>query len=78
MLVILNQMKSEISDLGSSLDDIPWWRVLLSVGKISPRMGNGDLRQATILAQEGVVVLSAYIVDLKEYGWFPEEIDDES
>lgn len=76
MLMILPQIKGDVLDV-VSLDDLPWWRVLLSVGKISPRMGNGDLRQATKLAQEGISVLSGYTVDLKEYGWFPDELEDD-
>lgn len=57
-------------------ENIPWWRVILSAGKISPR-GNSDneSRQAKLLREEGVVVLEAYHIDLDEYGWFPDEVD---
>lgn len=55
---------------------VPWWRVILSAGKISPR-GNSDSesRQARFLRNEGVEVLDTYRIDLEEYGWFPEEVD---
>ncbi|CUM53162.1 unnamed protein product [Debaryomyces tyrocola] len=55
---------------------VPWWRVILSAGKISPR-GNSDneTRQARFLRDEGVEVLNAYRIDLDEYGWFPDEVD---
>lgn len=59
-----------------NLENIPWWRVILSAGKISPR-GNSDSesRQARILRDEGVEVLNTYRIDLDEYGWFPDEVD---
>lgn len=57
-------------------EGVPWWRVILSAGKISPR-GNSDneSRQARFLREEGVEVLNAYRIDLEKYGWFPDEVD---
>lgn len=55
---------------------LPWWRVVLSAGKISPR-GNSssEFRQAEILRSEKVEVLDALFIDLEEFGWFPDDVD---
>lgn len=59
-----------------TVDTLPWWRVLLSAGKISPRgNSNAEYIQAIRLQEEGVAVLSGHKVDLDEYGWFPDEVD---
>ncbi|CAR65920.1 DEHA2G06204p [Debaryomyces hansenii CBS767] len=57
-------------------ESVPWWRVISSAGKISPR-GNSDneSRQARFLREEGVEVSNAYRIDLEKYGWFPDEVD---
>lgn len=59
-----------------NIESVPWWRVILSAGKISPR-GNSEsvIRQAKILREEGVAVLNSYTVDLDQNGWFPDEVD---
>lgn len=57
-------------------ESIPWWRVILSAGKISPRENaNSEFKQAKLLKQEGVTVLDAHFVDLNQYGWFPDDVD---
>ncbi|ODV79609.1 uncharacterized protein CANTADRAFT_25545 [Suhomyces tanzawaensis NRRL Y-17324] len=58
-----------------SYETLPWWRVLLSSGTISPRATSGEYVQATKLAGESVIVLENHKVDLTEYGWFPDEVD---
>lgn len=64
------------SDDMIDIANVPWWRVILSAGKISPR-GNSDSesRQARFLREEGVGVLNSYRIDLEEYGWFPDDVD---
>lgn len=55
---------------------LPWWRVVLSAGKISPRENSSsEYLQAEKLKQEGVAVLKGHLVDIDEYGWFPDEVD---
>lgn len=62
-------------------DNVPWQRVVNFKGCISPRGGNGDgaARQAEALRGEGVEVhrnsMGEYFVDLREYGWFPDELE---
>mmetsp|Transcript_6384 Transcript_6384/g.7992 ORF Transcript_6384/g.7992 Transcript_6384/m.7992 type:complete len:147 (+) Transcript_6384:503-943(+) len=64
------------SDDMIDLENIPWWRVILSAGKISPRSNSdNESRQARILRDEGVEVLNVYRINLDEYGWFPDEVD---
>ncbi|EAZ63607.2 hypothetical protein PICST_52184 [Scheffersomyces stipitis CBS 6054] len=59
-----------------TVDTLPWWRVLSSAGKISPRgNSNAEYIQAIRLQEEGVAVSSGHKVDLDEYGWFPDEVD---
>jgi methylated-DNA-protein-cysteine methyltransferase-like protein len=71
-----------ISSLNTTLPEdelisltLPWWRVVLGCGKISPR-GNSssELKQADILRAEGVEVLQGYRIDLESFGWFPDDI----
>ncbi|RCK65971.1 Alkyltransferase-like protein 1 [Candida viswanathii] len=57
------------------VESLPWWRVILSSGKISPREANGQYEQADRLRGEAVAVLDGLMVDLDEYGWFPDEIE---
>ncbi|CAK7894845.1 hypothetical protein CAAN1_10S03884 [[Candida] anglica] len=55
---------------------LPWWRVVSSAGKISPRGdSNSEVRQSNLLKQEGVDVSNALFIDLDTFGWFPEEVD---
>ncbi|KAG5420839.1 atl1 [Candida metapsilosis] len=58
-----------------NIASLPWWRVLSSSGKISPRDNSGQYLQADRLREENVPVSPAHLVDLEEYGWFPEEVD---
>lgn len=57
-----------------TIDHLPWWRVVQSLGNIALR--TGDTRQASLLKTEGVTV-TGMKVDLAEFGWFPDEIDME-
>ncbi|KAK6453938.1 uncharacterized protein RJT20DRAFT_131402 [Scheffersomyces xylosifermentans] len=55
---------------------LPWWRVISSAGKISPRENsNGEYIQSIKLREEGVPVSDGHMVDLDEFGWFPDDID---
>jgi len=47
-------------------DDVPWQRVINSLGKISER--SGAERQRTLLEEEGVIFVKDR-VDMKKYGW---------
>lgn len=58
-----------------NVNELPWWRVVLSSGKISPREANGQYIQRDKLLQENVAVLEGHMVDMDEYGWFPEDIN---
>ena len=49
--------------------------MVLSSGKISPREANGQYIQRDKLLQENVAVLEGHMVDMDEYGWFPEDIN---
>ncbi|CUM63509.1 uncharacterized protein PRCAT00001085001 [Priceomyces carsonii] len=67
---------NEVNDIEINLKNLPWWRVVLSSGKISRRENSkGQLDQARILKSEGVEVLESYSIDLDEFGWFPEEAE---
>lgn len=58
------------------MKNLPWWRVVLSAGKISPRENSSsEYLQAEKLKQEGVAVLKGHMVDIDEFGWFPDEVD---
>lgn len=50
-------------------EDVPWWRVINSQGKVSLRQGQGGTRQRDILESEGVVFSEREQVNLKEYSW---------
>lgn len=77
--MIINTLNAELdteSEMYIDRTALPWWRVLLSSGKISPRESSkGQYIQADKLREEDVHVLDALIVDLDEYGWFPEEVE---
>lgn len=53
------------------IENLPWWRVILSAGLISPRE-SGEAEQAQKLREEGVIV-NGTRVNLEEYGWFPDD-----
>ncbi|XYA00271.1 Alkyltransferase-like protein 1 [Meyerozyma guilliermondii] len=75
--VIIELLNSEAGpeeqiDVGT----LPWWRVVSSAGKISPRENSSsEYLQAEKLKQEGVAVSKGHSVDIDEYGWFPDEVD---
>jgi methylated-DNA-protein-cysteine methyltransferase-like protein len=48
-------------------DDVPWWRVINSQGKISPRPGAEE--QRSLLEEEGLVFDEHDKIDLKAYLW---------
>ena len=53
--------------------DLPWQRVISAQGKISIK-GDGAHIQADMLMAEGIFVDPAGGVDLKIYGWQPDQI----
>lgn len=74
---LLNQ-DSRDRELELDLIDItqlPWWRVISSSGKISPR-GNhqGEIDQKNHLTREGIEV-NGTLVDIDEFGWYPEDVE---
>ncbi|EGW33739.1 uncharacterized protein SPAPADRAFT_59102 [Spathaspora passalidarum NRRL Y-27907] len=73
---ILNADLDTESEIYIDINTLPWWRVLSSSGKISPRENsNGQYIQADRLREEDVIVSDSHIVDIEEYGWFPDEVD---
>lgn len=60
-----------------ALDTIPWWRVVSSSGKILPRENTvGEIDQVKCLYAEGMLPdCKLTIVDLRRFGWFPDEGD---
>lgn len=57
-------------------EQLPWWRIVLSSGRISPReRSNGQIEQARKLREEDIEVLMMYSIDLEIFGWFPEDIE---
>ncbi|CAK9437596.1 uncharacterized protein LODBEIA_P19740 [Lodderomyces beijingensis] len=72
----LNQGYAPQDEEFLNVDTLPWWRVISSSGKISPREdSHGQYRQADFLRREGVDVSPAHLIDTGEFGWFPEEVD---
>ncbi|MGW8249045.1 MAG: MGMT family protein [Anaerolineales bacterium] len=53
--------------------DVPWWRVINSQGKISLRPGEGKSRQRELLEEEGVQFDERERVNLKQYLWTGEQ-----
>lgn len=74
--MILECLREDINDGTFDLFDIdmiPWWRVLLSSGKISSRENKtGMVIQRRKLQEEGIVVMDSNYVDLQQNGWFPD------
>lgn len=67
-----NILSSKFPEFGN----LPWWRIVLSSGKISKRLNsNYELLQANLLKKEGVEVLGNNIINMNEFGWFPDEIE---
>lgn len=68
----LNTSVTALRQNGASLPEIPWWRVVQSLGSIALR--DGEHEQLRKLQEEGVEVHDMR-VSMSEFGWFPEEID---
>lgn len=63
-----------VAEMGEE-DNVPWWRVVSSSGKILPRGdAHGEHLQADKLKDEGVEV-NHLAVSMSTYGWFPLDID---
>ncbi|GAB7126494.1 DNA base-flipping protein [Silvimonas sp. JCM 19000] len=60
--------------LGNTDRDVPWFRVINSTGRVSARGldGNDDL-QRMLLQADGVEFGEGGRIDLKVWGWRPEE-----
>lgn len=52
--------------VGSDLHDLPWWRVVNSVGRLVP---GHEVEQSALLRAEGVTVRNGRVVDAR-YGRF--------
>lgn len=48
--------------------DVPWWRVVNRLGRLSPRASGTEL-QAELLRAEGVEFLPDGSIDLRLYAW---------
>ena len=56
--------------------DVPWWRVISARGEISiPRSGHARPLQRALLEDDGVVFDAAGRVDLRRFGWPPDDPD---
>ncbi|KAI5957280.1 atl1 [Candida jiufengensis] len=72
----LNQGYDPVEEEYLRIENLPWWRVLSSSGKISIRENsNSQYEQADRLRNENVAVSDNHIVDLDEFGWFPDDVD---
>jgi methylated-DNA-protein-cysteine methyltransferase-like protein len=50
-------------------EDLPWWRVVNSEGKISLRSGHGPYIQPELLKEEGVRIDEEGKINLSDYVW---------
>jgi methylated-DNA-protein-cysteine methyltransferase-like protein len=57
-------------------EDLPWWRVINSVGQIMLKAGNGFEEQCDLLEAEGVGVSSSGRINLDQFLWKPEGMDE--
>lgn len=74
--IILPALNTQLNENEQLNDNLPWWRIVSSTGKISPRLESfSEVLQADILRGEGVEVLEANIVDFDQCGWFPDEVN---
>ncbi|MGV9142079.1 MAG: MGMT family protein [Promethearchaeota archaeon] len=55
---------------------LPWHRVINSKGKVSLKDSDGKNRQKYLLEKEGIVFKNKYKIELSEYLWKIESIDD--
>lgn len=53
--------------------NLPWHRVINSLGKISLEEGMGKEQQIHMLLQEGVTVNAEGEIDLEKFMWIPEK-----
>lgn len=54
----------------SGTNDLPWFRVINSKGRISfPSMSESELRQRAMLEHEGVEFGEGNVIDLKVFQW---------
>lgn len=63
--------------MASAPDDVPWQRVVNSLGRISPRPGFGPAEQRARLRDEGVRFRRDGSIDLARYGWSPRRAEAE-
>lgn len=61
---------SRLNEEDADISDLPWWRVIQSLGAIAIR-DSGEFEQAKRLQEEGVEV-SGLKVNMTDYGWFPD------
>lgn len=74
---IITQLLNDTPELLYNYETLPWFRVVSSTGKISPRdNSSSEVLQARLLEAEGVVVLNSHLIDLDQFGWFPDEVED--
>jgi methylated-DNA-protein-cysteine methyltransferase-like protein len=60
-------------------DNLPWHRIINRHGFISTKcLDHPKALQKALLEQEGVLVNSEFMVNLKEYGWWGEDSLDNS
>lgn len=55
-------------------DNVPWWRVINSQGKIS-LVAEAKQRQMDRLRAENITVYDSGAVPFDDFGWFPDELD---
>lgn len=53
-------------------DDVPWWRVVNSKGRVSLRSGHGPFIQPELLKEEGVQMDEQGKILLNKYLWHVE------
>lgn len=73
--IIIKQLSEEFPDTSYTFESLPWFRVVSSAGKISPRDNSSfEVLQAKLLEEEGVFVLNGHFIDLEKFGWFPDDV----
>jgi methylated-DNA-protein-cysteine methyltransferase-like protein len=58
-------------------EELPWWRVINREGRISLKPGFGYEVQRELLEAEGVEFGAGERVDLKRFGWEPDDLDSD-
>lgn len=64
---------SRLNEENAGISNLPWWRVILSLGSIAQRE-SGEYEQARRLREEGVEV-NGMKVAMDEHGWFPDDVE---